>query len=64
MSNRFNSGAGGYTCDKCHTLLWWGCLSHDPVSKRNYYPPHTPENTRVVEDYIFCAKCIEEAEKK
>lgn len=24
MSERFNSGLGGYTCDTCKTLLWSG----------------------------------------
>jgi hypothetical protein len=60
MTNRFNSGASGYTCDLCHTLLWWGCLREDDKAKRNFYPKHTEENITYAGDDILCFKCSKE----
>lgn len=66
MTEKWNSGVGGYICDNCRALLWAGHNGSEDVRNRRYIYSVTP--TTVVEfaewpdGYIaFCSNlCVRE----
>lgn len=65
MSERFNSGAGGYTCDSCHTLLWAGVSALHRPEHRMYCYNETEDSITIDNKgntyYAYCSKCKEES---
>jgi len=55
MGERFNSGMGGYTCDKCKVLIWAGSKGMKDRSKRHFV--YSTKATDIVEDddNMFCS---------
>jgi len=60
MSERFNSGIGGYTCDNCLVLLWAGVGgAKTPENRRYIYSTKKEDIVKVRKDW-FCSKdCVE-----
>ncbi len=66
MTERFNSGAGGYTCDGCSKLLWAGVGGLKNPSKRRFWYRETEESILVLDvwDKAYCGKCSETVKPK
>jgi len=57
---RFNSGAGGYTCDGCNVLLWSGVGGGSGPSQRNYcYTPKSDKDIHQEGVGFYCMPCKE-----
>jgi hypothetical protein len=57
MSERFNSGQGGYTCDQCNVLMWAGLSGDEKI----YCYSLTEKDIVEIEGKFFCcSKCAEE----
>ena len=59
MSERFNSGAGGYTCDSCHILLWAGSRGMRYPERREWRYSETADTVLVKDNTAYCSKCKE-----
>lgn len=57
MSERFNNGYGGYTCDACRKLLWAGFNGLEVPKQRRYI--YDTKQAEVVIDLVlkvaFCS---------
>lgn len=60
MTYRFNSGMGGWTCDKCNVLLWAGWESKEYPENRVYCYNETADSITETETEAFCKECSEE----
>lgn len=62
MSEKFNSGHGGYTCDGCSILLWSGHLGSKYPENRFYYPEwmlgFKIEDIEEIDNKFFCPNCV------
>jgi len=61
MSEKFNSGYGGYTCDHytCSKLLWVGWGGKDSPDRRIYCYESTAESVKEKGNYAYCSlKCL------
>tara|TARA_R110000787_G_scaffold193899_2_gene305446 strand:- start:31828 stop:32022 length:195 start_codon:yes stop_codon:yes gene_type:complete len=59
MCERFNSGAGGYTCDgdDCNLLLWAGVGGLNKPEKRQYiYSVKEEDIITTVDDKAYCSE--------
>ncbi len=57
MTERFNSGQGGYTCDMCNVLLWSGYRgSLEPLNRKFCYGS-TPESIVKKDSCFYCESC-------
>jgi len=62
MSEKFNSGYGGYTCDQCHILLWSGIGGLEDKSRRKYIYNVKDKDVITVNEKAFCLPCVKEYE--
>jgi hypothetical protein len=54
MTERFNSGHGGYTCDHCGRLLWSGMNGAHEPGNRLYIYGADPEHIVQRDGRFFC----------
>lgn len=63
MNEKFNSGKGGYTCDRCGLLLWSGVGGGlNPAKRRFTYQSQEDIKTRLAKDGLprfYCVACSE-----
>lgn len=57
MSERFNSGMGGYTCDECCVLLWAGIGGAENPANRFYSYEAKAEDIVAKNGCFYCADC-------
>ncbi len=58
MTERFNSGRGGYTCDGCGALLWAGFNGLEKPANRGYIYGIQSEDVFIRDDgTAVCKKC-------
>lgn len=56
MSEKFNSGYGGYICDTCRALLWAGRDGLINPHKRKYVYSSTEETVVIKDGLAFCSE--------
>lgn len=59
MSERFNSGMGGYTCDGCDVLLWAGHQGSIHPENRIFSYSTKKEDVIKIGNCFYCKKCGE-----
>lgn len=57
MTERFNSGYGGYTCDECNVLLWAGHSGSTNPENRFFCYKAKPHNIVQYNACFYCADC-------
>jgi hypothetical protein len=56
MGEKWNSGAGGYTCDTCGVLLWAGHDGKDKPQYRRWWYTCVPDDIIEFGHLAFCSK--------